>query len=439
MSVAEADLEGVLDHAKLGSYQRVIIVLCALMVMIDGFATQMIGLVAPAIAVDWGVPAAAFGPVFGVGLFGGLVGALLLGSLGDRFGRKPVVLACVLLFSVVSVATPLVHGVGALVVARLVCGLGLGGALPNLIAITSEYAPKVSRARIAAVMFCGFPLGSVLAGVVSAQLMPDFGWASVFYVSGLFPLALLPFFVGLVPESTRFLVATGHEAKAARILARTNPETRWNGRASAHSAQKASVGELFAHGRAAGTLLLWLTLFASLLLTVFMVSWLPLVARAGGIGLKSAVLAVSAFNLGGIAGCFLIGAFNARYGVILPIAVAYAIGAVGVCLVGFTGHSGPLFLAASLVAGLFTVGAQMCTVGFLAAFYDTQSRATGVGWGLGIGRIGAVVGPTIGGVFIGLGMPTPTLFLIAGAMALVAALGIVAVGRVWARAQPQGI
>ena len=429
MSVAEADLDGVLDHAKLGSYQGVIILLCALMVMIDGFATQMIGLVAPAIAADWRIPAAAFGPVFGLGLLGGLLGALLLGSLGDRFGRKPVVLACILLFAVVSLAAPFAHGVGALAANRLICGLGLGGALPNLIAITSEYAPKASRARVAAVMFCGYPLGSVLAGVVTAQIMPDFGWASIFYVSGIIPLVLLPVFIGLVPESARFLVAAGRDAQAARILARTNRQTRWNGAAGARAGHKASVGDLFTHGRAAGTLLLWVTLFASLLLTVFMVSWLPLVARGGGIGLKSAVLAVSAFNLGGIVGCFAIGAFNKRFGVIAPIAIAYALGAVGVCLVGFTGHSGPLFLAASLIAGLFAVGAQMCTVGFLAAFYDTHTRATGVGWGLGVGRIGAVVGPTIGGVFIGLGMPTPTLFLIAGAMAAVAALGVVGVGR----------
>jgi len=431
MSVAEADLDGVLDHAKLGSYQGVIILLCAFMVMIDGFATQMIGLVAPAIAADWRLPAAAFGPVFGLGLFGGLLGALFLGSLGDRFGRKPVVLACIVLFSVVSLVTPFTHTIPALIVARVVCGLGLGGALPNLIALTSEYAPKSSRARVAAVMFCGFPLGSVLAGVVTAQMMPDYGWASVFYVSGAFPLALLPVFAVLVPESARFLIAAGRESQAARILARTNRHTRWNGSAGARAGHKASVGELFANGLASGTLLLWLTLFASLLLTVFMVSWLPLVARAGGIGLKSAVLAVSAFNLGGTVGCFAIGAFNKRFGVIAPIAVSYLLGAVGVCLVGFSGYSGPLFLAASLVAGLFTVGAQMCTVGFLAAFYDTHARATGVGWGLGIGRIGAVVGPTIGGVFIGLGMPMPTLFLIAGAMAAIAAVGIVSVGRVW--------
>jgi AAHS family 4-hydroxybenzoate transporter-like MFS transporter len=418
MSVAEADLERVLDHAEMGSYQVILIVL-------------------PGIAVDWGVSAAAFGPVFGLGLLGGLVGALLLGSLGDRYGRKPVVLACILLFSIVSLVTPLTHSVAELTVARVICNLGLGGALPNLIALTSEYAPKASRARISAVMFCGFPFGSVMAGVASAQLMPGFGWASVFYVSGIFPLALLPVFAGLVPESARFLVTAGRGAQAARILARTNRQTRWDGTAAVRPTHKARVTELFTDGRAAGTLLLWATLFASLLLTVFMVSWLPLVARAGGIGLKSAVLAVSAFNLGGIAGCFLIGAFNRRFGVIAPIAVAYAVGAVGVCLVGFTGHSGPLFLAASLVAGLFTVGAQMCTVGFLAAFYDTHTRATGVGWGLGIGRIGAVIGPTVGGVFIGLGMSTPTLFLIAGAMAAVAALGITAVGRVAARAQLQ--
>ena len=191
----------------------------------------------------------------------------------------------------------------------------------------------------------------------------------------------------------------------------------------------ASVAELFVGGRAVGTLLLWLTLFMSLLLTVFLVSWLPLVARTSGIGLKSAVLAVSALNLGGIAGCFLIGRVSRRWGPVLPIALSYVLGAVSISFLGFAGQSGTLLLIASLVAGLFTVGAQMSTIGFMAAFYDTSTRATGVGWALGIGRIGAVVGPIIGGVFISWGMPMPTLFLIAGGMALVAAFAVSWVGR----------
>jgi AAHS family 4-hydroxybenzoate transporter-like MFS transporter len=439
MSVAEADLDGVLDHAKLGSFQTVIIALCALMIMIDGFATQMIGLVAPAIAADWGVPASAFGPVFGLGLLGGLVGALLLGSLGDRWGRKPMVLGCILLFAAVSLITPLVHTIGALILTRVVCGLGLGGALPNLLALTSEYAPKASRARVASLMFCGYPLGSVLAGVISAQIIPDYGWASIFFISGLFPLVLLPVFALCVPESVRFLVASGRDALAARILARTNRQTRWNGFAGAHPAHGASVAKLFSHGRAAGTLFLWLTMFVSLLLTIFMSSWLPLVATAGGIGMKSAVLALSAFSIGGIAGCFMIGAFNRVAGQILPIAVSYGLGAVCVALLGLTGRSGGLFLAASLVSGLFTVGAQMCTVGLLADFYDTRTRATGVGWGIGIGRIGGVVGPIVGGLFISWGMSTQTLFLIAAGMSALAAAGIVAVGRVRGRAQSSSL
>jgi AAHS family 4-hydroxybenzoate transporter-like MFS transporter len=244
----------------------------------------------------------------------------------------------------------------------------------------------------------------------------------------------LPVFAAVVPESVRFLALQGRREQAGRILARINPQCRWNGIMAARDpGERRSVARLFSQGRALGTLLFWLALFMSLLLTVFLVSWLPLVARASGINIKSAVLAVSALNLGGIAGCFLIGRLSRRFGPILPIALAYGFGAVSVAAIGVAGRSGTAFLVASLVAGMFAVGAQMSTIGLAASFYDTSTRATGVGWALGSGRVGAVVGPVIGGVFIGWGMSTSSLFLIAGLVSLVAALAVVSVGPAFRR------
>ena len=413
----------------MGSFHRVVIALCALMVMIDGFDTQVIGMVAPAIAASWHVAPASFGAVFGIGLFGGLIGVLALGTASDRFGRKPVLVAAIALFAGISLLTPLTSSLGSLIAVRFVAGLGMGGALPGLIATTSEYLPKAVRTNVTALMYCGFPLGSVLAGVVAAQMLPRYGWSSVFYVGSIIPLALLPLFAWQVPESVHFLAARGERERVERILARLKSGIRWNGRlAHVSDARRSPVAGLFAQGRTPVTVLLWITLFLSLLLTVFLASWLPLVARTAGIDLNSSVLAVSALNIGGVIGCYVIGRLGTRYGPVRPIAVGYGLGSIGVALIGHVGHSGGALLAAAFVAGTLAVGAQMCAIGLAASFYDASLRATGVGWSLGAGRLGAVAGPALGGVLIAAGLSTQSLFLVAGLVSLGAALAVLSIG-----------
>jgi AAHS family 4-hydroxybenzoate transporter-like MFS transporter len=421
----QLDLDTLIDSSRVGSFQRVVIALCAIMVMIDGFDTQVIGMVAPAMATSWHIAPPAFGIVFATGLFGGLIGVLALGTAADQLGRKRVLIGAILLFAGVSLLTPLTTSLPALVAVRFVAGLGMGGALPGLIAVTSEYLPKASRTNVTALMYCGFPLGSVLAGIVSAQMLPRFGWPSVFYVGSIIPLALLPLFAWWVPESAHFLAARGEREPVERILARIGCAGRWNGRLGhAPEVHRSPVAGLFAQGRAIGTVLLWVTLFLSLLLTVFLVSWLPLVAHTAGIDIKQSVLAVSALNIGGIIGCYAIGKLCKRYGAVKPIALGYGLGSVGIALLGYTGHSGTGLLVTAFAAGTFTVGAQMCAIGMAASFYDTALRSTGVGWSLGFGRLGAVVGPALGGVLIAAGLSTQSLFLVAGLVSLGAALSV---------------
>jgi AAHS family 4-hydroxybenzoate transporter-like MFS transporter len=429
-------LDRALDSTKVTAFQSAIIGLCALTAMIDGMDTQAIGMVAPAIAADWHVPAAAFGPVFGSSLLSGLIGALVAGQAGDRFGRKPVLILSVLVFALGSLVTPFTDSISGLLMVRLVTGFGLGGALPIIISITSEFSPKRLRLSIVALMYCGFPFGSVLGGVLAAQLIPRFGWASIFYIGGVVPLVLLPAFALIIPESISFLASNGRrdevEALSKRLglqlddltVVQSNPQAR------------AGVRRLFAEGRAIGTLLLWATLFLSLLLTVFLVSWMPLVTHHAGLGLKSAVLGVAALNLGGIVGCFFIGWISKRFSSIVPIAVAYAGGGAAVGLIGLVVHSGQILLTVSFVAGMLTVGSQMCAVSLSASYYESTLRSTGVGWALGIGRIGAVVGPVIGGVLIAQHVTTPALFLIAGAVSLGASAAVFGIARITRRRNP---
>jgi MFS transporter, AAHS family, 4-hydroxybenzoate transporter len=395
--------DGASPPGRITGRQAAVIGLCGLMAMIDGLDTQTIGLVAPAIASNWHVAPAAFGPVFGSSLFAGMLGALLLGQAADRLGRKTVLALAMLLFAVSSLATPLAHTLRALLAVRLVTGFGLGGAIPVIIAITSEAAPSPLRLNIVSLMYCGFPLGSMGGSLAAARLIPRFGWASVFYLGGAIPLLLLPLVAFLVPSNS-LQPRAGRDAKPA-------------------------VGALFVGGRAAGTLLLWAALFLSLLLTVFLVNWMPLLTHRAGLGIAAAVLGVGALNFGGILGTFLIGWACKRTRSVLPIALSYGLGALAVCAIGLAARSSPLLLAAAFIAGLLTVGSQMCTIALSASFYDSPLRATGVGWAFGIGRIGAVVGPVLGGVLIGSGISIPALFRAAGAVSLGAALAVLAAGQ----------
>jgi AAHS family 4-hydroxybenzoate transporter-like MFS transporter len=429
-------LDRALDSTKITAFQSTIIGLCALMAMIDGMDTQAIGMVAPAIASDWHVPAAAFGPVFGSSLFSGLIGALVVGQAGDRFGRKPVLIFSVLVVAFGSLATPFTHSISALLIVRLVTGFGLGGALPIIISITSEFSPKRLRLNIVALMYCGFPFGSVLGGVLAAQLIPRFGWASIFYIGGVVPLILIPTFALIMPESISFLASNGRRDQVDALSKRLGLQADDLTVVESDPRARATVRRLFAQGRAIGTSFLWTTLFLSLLLTVFLVNWMPLVAHQAGLGIKSAVLGVAALNLGGIVGCFLIGWISKHFRSIVPIAVAYAVGGAAVGLIGLVVQSGQILLAVSFVAGLLTVGSQMCAVSLSASYYESALRSTGVGWALGIGRIGAIIGPVIGGVLIAQRVATPTLFLIAGAVSLGAGAAVLGIARITRRRNP---
>jgi AAHS family 4-hydroxybenzoate transporter-like MFS transporter len=423
MSMAEqSDLEAVIDSSPLSPYQLFVIALCALVAMMDGFDTQSVAFVAPEITRIWGVAPSAFGAVFGAGLFGGLIGAMIFGIAGDRLGRKPTLIAGVLIFAVGSLVTSLVDTMGDLIVVRFATGLGLGGSLPSFIALASDYAPRRLRATLVAIMFCGFPLGAVIGGIASAQLIPVFGWTSVFLLGAVLPLAVLPVFVLCVAESLHVLAAHDRAPEIHRILVRMGCAAQWNGTwVMRERPSRMPAVNLFSQGRATGTLLLWLSLFLSLLLTYFLINWLPIVARQTGHGIQSAVLAVAMLNLGAVVGCVIIGRLADWLGQAKVIGWAYALGAVFIGLIGYAGHSGTQLLATTFIAGFFSIGAQMCTVALCTSFYDSAIRATGVGWAMGVGRIGAIAGPVLGGYLIGTAIAVPTLFLIAGLISLGAA------------------
>jgi AAHS family 4-hydroxybenzoate transporter-like MFS transporter len=425
-STTNGSLDVFRTPARLSRFQVTAIVLCALVAVLDGFDTQSISLAAPGIAAAWRLPAADFGVVFSLGLLGSLIGSVISGFVSDRLGRRPVLLAAVALFSAVTMLTPVATGVGGLAAIRVVTGLGLGAALPCVVAITAEYAPARMRNAMVALMFAGYPFGAVVGGLLSAALIPAYGWPSPFLLVGGASLVLLPVLWFRLPESARFLASRGDREAAERLARQAGFAVSLSGLAPEPAEQRSRVIRLFTGGRAAGTV----TLFLSLLITYLLTSWLPILAGQSGLGVSKSIIAVVSLNFGSIVGSFLIGRLADRVRTTAVVGGAYALGSLAIAAIGFTGGSSVFLLATSFVAGGLSLGAQMTAVALSASFYETSLRGTGVGWTGGVGRVGSIVGPLLGGLLIGGGVGARSLFFVAGLASLAAAVAILILDRI---------
>ena len=428
--------DSLLAGRRIGRFQIGIIVLCAIAAMIDGFDTQSIALAAPGIAAEFNAPLASFGPVFGIGLFGGLIGAIVGGILSDRVGRKPLLIISLAIVAVGSLLTPFVGSLGLLLALRFFTGLGLGGALPCVISLTGEYAPQRSRAALVALMFAGFPVGAVIGGLASAVLIPAFGWTSVFWFGGVVPLLLLPFVAVAVPESVRFLAVRADKGPLVRVLHRMGMDGALAERIVPEAAEpRAPFVRLFTGGRALGTVMLWIVLLLSLLMTYFLTNWIPIIAGQNGIDARSAILGAVMLNLGSVFGSIVLGRFVRRHPA-LVISGGYVLGAITIVLIGQTGSSAPALLITTLLTGFFAIGAQLCAVGLAATYYGDTLRATGVGAAVGVARLGAIVGPVLGGILIGASVATSAIFIVIGVVSLIAAIAMAVMGVVVLRRRP---
>src|ERR1700724_1773363 len=281
-SASIVDVAEFTDQQPVGGFQLKLLLSCAAVLFLDGFDTQAIGFVAPALAKEWGLSKGALGPLFSAGLFGLMIGALIFGPLADRVGRKKIIIFSTLTFGLGALVTAFVQDVNTLFAIRFLTGLGLGGAMPNAIALTSEFSPRRRRATMVMIMFVGFSIGAALGGLLAAALIPQFGWRSVFVVGGIAPLVLVPILAWRLPESVRFLAAHGRAPeRVAHLLKLISPRTVFlpNAQFVVQETQLPGlpVLHLFREGRTLVTLLLWVVFFMSLLDLYFLANWLPTV------------------------------------------------------------------------------------------------------------------------------------------------------------------
>jgi len=417
MSLAVANISEILDGREIGAFQKRVIALCAAIAFVDGIEGQLAGYIAPALRADWGLSAPELGVFLASGPLGLLVGGLFIAPLADRFGRRPILLACVTLFGICSLLTAMSGSLFTLNGFRFLTGLGVGGALANSISLTAEYSPTHRRSLMVAVMLLGFIVGSLAVGLLSAQIVPLLGWRSVLIAGGALSLLLVPFLYFALPESIRFLaVREGTRDEVVRLMRRVDPTlaidhtTRLT--VGEHREPSVSVAALFRDGRARTTILLWTVYFMSLLTLYLMSSWVTTHVHSLGVGVSVAILIGTLFQLGGIFGT-VSGWMADRIGPGITILITYATGAVAIACIGFAGSNLTALGIAVFVAGVGIIGGQSATNALAAISYPTQIRSTGVGWATGIGRIGSIIGPSLAGILVGIYGSTQSIFFLA--------------------------
>ena len=384
------DVTDFIDSRPVGGFQIRLMLTCAAVLFLDGFDTQAIGYVAPALAKEWGLSKAALGPVFSAGLFGLMIGALVFGPLADRIGRKTIIILSTLAFGLGALVTAAVQDVTSLLIIRFLTGLGLGGAMPNVVAMTSEFNPQRRRSTMVMIMFCGFSVGAAIGGLLAADLIPRFGWRSVFIVGGIAPLIMVPILALKLPESVRFLALHGNAPeRVAELLRRISPSAVFAPDAAfvVHETPLAGlpVAHLFREGRAPVTILLWIVFFMSLLDLYFLSNWLPTVLNDLGASVSESVLIGSMLQVGGVVGTFALGSLIDRFS-FRALALVYFAAVFAIGTIGQLGHSAALVTIAIFAAGFCIVGGQIAANALAAGFYPTSVKATGVGWALGVGN-----------------------------------------------------
>ena len=408
----------IIDKRSMGRYQIWTMALCGTVIVLDGFDTQSIGFLAPFMAESLHIPIKNFGPIFVFALIGLMISSMLSGPIADRLGRKWPIVTCTLIFGLFAMLTARCTTFNELIACRFLTGLGLGGALSNSVALMSEYAPKRLLAVIVSIMFCGMPTGAVLATRVSAVMLPRWGWQSVFYAGGVLPLTLTVLLIAILPESVRYLEVSGaNQRKISKILARISPEL--GGAPISRSEQqdlrrKAPVVNLFTEGRAAGTILLWIPFFMNLLILYYVVFWLPALLRQTGYPVSAGATAIMLFSLSGIAGSFVEGNLMNRWGAFTVLLIEFVCTTLLIASLAYS-TSFLLTMTITFALGFMVQGAQGGLSAVAATFYPTSIRSTGIGWCLGIGRIGSIVGPMIGGFMLKLDW-TPREILLAGSI-----------------------
>lgn len=418
-----------LANSTLGPLQKRVFLLCALCLIIDGFDVQAMGYVAPAVFAELQIPRPELGKLLAAANVGVLIGSLVFSPVADKIGRRPVLIGATMFFAVLTLITAFAQSLTQLLWLRFVAGIGMGCIIPNATALVGEFSPLKRRVTLMMTITVGFTAGAALGGFVAAALIETFGWRSVFLVGGAVPLAIAAVMITSLPESLQFLaVRRNNPVALARWLTKLDPTLRVDGSTEYVANEKSEGGvpvvHLFREGRGAVTILLWVINFMNLLSLYSLAGWLPTILTSNGFGQQTAVLVGTILQVGGTIGTFGLAWLISRGGFIPMLTISFLIAAASIFVIGSPAVLGSvtLLFVVVFIAGWGVIGSQPGVNALAATYYPTYLRSTGVGWGLGIGRVGAIVGPMIGGALLAQQWTIQQLFWAAALPAVITTL-----------------
>lgn len=422
----QVDVHKIIDEAKFNRFHWVLLFWCALVIIFDGYDLVIYGVVLPKLMAEWGLTPMQAGALGSYALFGMMFGAMFFGPLSDKIGRKKVIAICVTLFSLFTFINGFASNVTEFAICRFIAGLGIGGVMPNVVALMTEYSPKKIRSLLVTIMFSGYSVGGMLSAGLGIWLIPAYGWSAVFFVA-IIPLLLLPLILYFLPESPAFLLRSRRDGKMSDILSRIAPgyvpekNAQYN-YATGNTSTQAPLLALFKDGRMLTTLMFWVSFFMCLLMVYALGSWLPKLMNKAGYPMGSSLMFLMVLNIGAIAGAVGGGWLADKFPPRRVLSIFFVIAACSISLLGIKSNTMTLNLLVAL-AGATTIGSQILLYAFVAQYYPLRIRSTGIGWASGVGRSGAILGPILGGSLLSMNLPLEFnfyMFAIPGAIACIA-------------------
>ncbi|HME26526.1 MAG TPA: MFS transporter [Acetobacteraceae bacterium] len=418
--VAVSAAEAALENQRIGGLQLRVAALCTLVQICDGYDLNSVAWAVPSLIKAWHLPPPMFTTAFLWSSIGILVGALSAGPIGDRFGRRPLLLASLTIFGIASLLSATADSIGTLSLWRFFTGIGIGGGFSGAAALSGDYAPHRLRATMIMATFTGAPIGGFLGGQIVALLLAHYDWPVIFILGGVFPLVLVLALALWLPESPRFLARKQNLSPShAALLRRLDIDPSESGPVDV--AQGNPVRMLFGEGYALQTVLLWIIYFCSLLNLFLFAYWMPTVLNLIGMSPPQAVFASSLRDFGAIFAVLYLGLAIDRIGPERTLALHYAVGAIFIAVIALVTLPYAMLLIMTFLAGATIIGSQTGANGTCGKLYPARMRTSGLGWALGIGRLGGIVAPVLGGYLLSLGLAPTHIFLSACLFALIAA------------------
>ncbi len=429
--INKIDMEELVDNAKFNNFHWIMLIMTAIVLIFDGYDVFIYGALLPKLMEEWQIDAITAGALGSYALFGMMFGAFIFGALADKFGRKNTIIVCLVLFSITTFFNGFATNPTEFGIYRFIAGLGMGGVMPNAVALITEYAPKRMKNMLVTIMFSGYAVGGMMAAGLGIILIPQFGWPSVFFV-GIAPLVLLPLFIVYMPDSPAFLIKGNKQKTLVRVAKALNPSGEYSLEdkftMEDHHIEKGHFTDLFKNNRFFTTILFWVAFFCCLLLVYAITGWLPKLMMKAGFPLGSSLTLLLVLSIGSIFGALLGGYLADKYSPRKTLMVFFAMAAISISLLGQLNSFIILNLFVA-IAGATTIGTQIVLYAFVAQNYPTSIKSTGIGWASAVGRTGAIFGPMLGGVLVAQNVSLTTNFIVFAIPAMVAFFAISMVGK----------